>query len=1347
MDNKEIAASSIQSGLYYLQRTTPELSAYNVVFSAKISGAFNFDDLQSSALRVQQQHEALRQTMVLRDGVPTFRPDNTQQLKINAVDITQLNAEDQFNAIHSDSLRPFNLDADLCVRLTIFKMAEQEHVLLVTAHHACFDFWSLALLIEELGAGYVAATNTALAPQDKPLQFSDWLNAIGEPDYKNKIENQCNHVAEVLDGAPTQLDLACDYTRPREMAYTGKSLAFEIPEALTQSIEQAAKAQGVTVFMFLLSAYQVLLHRYTGQDDILIGSPSAGRSRRKFHGVMGNFVNTIVTRSKVCSQTTFAEKLAATFSSVADAVKHDAVPFVKLVEKLVTKRDPSRSPLVQAYFAWDKLPQLEQFSHFFSRNSCGDSLTWHGLTLSPYWIPQQEGQFDIAFEMGAKINGALTGTLKYRDDLFCAQSMQNFIECYINLLAEFTRDSQINIYNAAILNEQQQHKSIALSKPCVELGAGEETLPALFSQWAASRAGHNAIEDESGVMTYAELDWVSTAIANYLRNNFAVTGKRVGVYLERDRYLLATLLGVLKAGAAYVPIDPKLPTARAKMIIEDADLSVLLTSNLPDALRSVGQQSTVLWPTQLPILLTQPAMVLPELVSPSDSAYVIFTSGSTGRPKGVEISHTSAANLLRSFAQQPGFTPDDKLLAITTIAFDISILELFLPITHGGTTCIVGRESAGLPDALMACIERFSPSWMQATPATWKMLFTAGWQGRDSLTVLCGGEPLPQSLAEKLHAACGAVYNVYGPTETTIWSTFSAFNGGDVVIGQPLANTQTYILDRNYNMVPQGVVGELFIAGQGLAKGYFNQPELTAKSFVNNPHANGLIYHTGDLARVNKDGQLECLGRIGNQVKIRGFRIELDDIEENIRLHGAVKDVAVTANTKDDERFLTCYFVLHEGQSLDVSEIKHHAKGLLPQYMVPAYFMEIPVIPLNSNGKVDKAKLPSTDDITLVSREVIAPNTEDEIKLLGLWKALLGVETLCITDDFFDVGGHSLLAVQLASQLKKEFEAEVSDNFVLSNPTIEKMAVALASHTDEQGAQCLVTLNAGNASHTPLFLMHPIGGTVYCYLALNQYLDKEIPVYAFQSPGIEDADEFEVAIEDIAKKYVDIIVEQYPTGIIQLGGWCFGGVIAYEAADQLQKMGREISGLYLFDTRAPIVKNHPSDGDDATLLSWFARDLAVPMNKTLTITPDELRAIDCDEQFNFVLQQAKAAGVVAQDVDEDKLHNYFQVYIANGMALQMYEEKIVDVPLRLYVALDESDDYGQFLGWDELIGDNFDAVYLPGTHNSIMYKPNVEALAKDINQTVAQQHVIKTLHLQQPIKQSNIQQATMESVA
>ena len=1284
--------------------------------------------------------------MVLRDGIPTFRVDLSQPLAFKFFDVSALSAEEQFAAIHANSLSPFDLDNDLCVRLAVFKTAAQESVLLITAHHACFDFWSLALLMEELGSRYAACCKNVPVAESETLQFSDWLSAIDSPDYQSKINTQCDHVVSLLDGAPTQLDLSCDYTRPREMSYTGQSLGFSIPQALTESIEQAAKAQGVTVFMFLLSTYQVLLHRYTGQDDILIGSPSAGRPRRKFHGVMGNFVNTIVTRSQVGEQITFAEKLASTFTSVAAAVKNDAVPFVQLVEKLVSKRDPSRSPLIQAYFAWDKLPQFEPFAHFFSRNTCNDSVDWHGLSLSPYWLPQQEGQFDIAFEMGAKIDGALTGTLKYRDDLFCAESMQGFIQCYINLLAEFTQNIDQSIFSAKILDAKQVRNNIELSKPCVELEAGAETLPALFAEWVASRAGHNAIEDESGVMTYAELDWVSTAIAHYLRNNFSVTGKRVGVYLERDRYLLATLLGVLKAGAAYVPIDPKLPTARAEMIIQDAELSVLLATKLPDALKDAGNQSAVLWSAQLPMLLTEPAASLPALISPSDSAYVIFTSGSTGRPKGVEISHASAANLLRSFAKEPGFSPDDKLLAITTIAFDISILELFLPITHGGTTCIVDRDAAALPEALMARIQRFSPTWMQATPATWKMLFAAGWQGEPSLAVLCGGEPLPQSLAEKLHNTCGAVYNVYGPTETTIWSTFSSFTGGDVVIGEPLANTQTYILDNNYNLVPQGVVGELFIAGVGLAKGYFNQPALTAKSFVANPHANGLIYHSGDLARVNQNGQLECLGRIGNQVKIRGFRIELDDIEENIRTHSAVKDVAVTASEEGDDRYLTCYFVLHKNQTVDAVELKGYAKDLLPQYMVPAHFMAIPLIPLNSNGKVDKAKLPSLDAMNVSSREIIAPRSQEEETLLMLWQKLLGIESLCVTDDFFDVGGHSLLAVQLASQLKKSFSVEVGDNFVLSNPTIEKMAIAITGDI-EQGAQCLVKLNAGDEVTAPLFLMHPIGGTVYCYLALNQYLENKIPVYAFQSPGLEDADESEVAIEDIAKKYVDIIVEQYPTGIIQLGGWCFGGVIAYEAADQLQKMGREISSIHLFDTRAPIVKNHPSDGDDATLLSWFARDLAVPMNKTLTVTPEELRTIECDEQFNFVLQQAKAAGVIAEDIDEEKLHNYFQVYIANGMALQMYEEKYVDVALRLYIAVDEPDDYGKYLGWDELLGNDFEAVYLAGTHNSIMYKPNVETLANDLNREVANQPRVVAPFKYQPIIPTNRHQTTMESVA
>jgi len=658
---------------------------------------------------------------------------------------------------------------------------------------------------------------------------------------------------------------------------------------------------------------------------------------------------------------------------------------------------------------------------------------------------------------------------------------------------------------------------------------------------------------------------------------------------------------------------------------------------------------------------------------------------------------------------------------MTTISFDISVLELFLPITQGGETIIIGSDASADPQQLIRYMEQFCPQIMQATPSHWRMLLEAGWQGDKALTVYCGGEALPRSLAEQLLGNCADLYNVYGPTETTIWSTIEHYQGGDVSIGRPIANTQVYVVDSNHQIVPQGVVGELCIGGDGVTKGYFNKPQLTAEAFIEADFVAGTIYKTGDQARINSRGKLECLGRIGNQVKIRGFRIELDDIEENLRKIAGISNAVVAAKELENDKVLVCYYVAEGERALEVKQIREQLKAVLPAYMVPNLFQAMEQLPMTANGKVDRKQLPDPQPQES-DRELVAPRSELESELLSLWQEVLKQTPISIEDDFYDIGGHSLLAVQLTGKINQQLGLELDNQFLLSNTTIAAMAEAIESGDTDNAHPTLVTLNKGDSNRTPLFLMHPIGGTVYCYMALAQAMDKQQPLYAFQSPGIEEAEDAEVGIEEISRHYVKVIQEIQPEGPILLGGWCFGGVLAYEASRQLQAAEREVAQIYSFDTRAPIIANHPDDGDDATLLSWFARDLAVPHNKTLHIPPEELREIDVDEQFEYVLKRAKAIGVIDTDADEEKLLNYFSVYIANGMALQMYEEHSVDVPLTLYFARDEQADYGPQLGWDQLLAAGLCKVDIAGDHNSIMYKPQVQQIADDLSQRLNDYH-------------------------
>lgn len=1325
MELHKSQVTDIQKGLYYIQKIQPDTSAYNIVFSMKIQGKINVERLDKAFKHVQAQHIALRQIFTENDGVvqATEAPD----LLLNIVqhDILHLVPEIQKQHIIITSKKSFQLDKEICLRVDLFRTSDNEQVLLLTAHHASFDFWSLALLLEQVEQACLDLhAGKKLTLDQDILQFDQYTNEVAVNQKSEKYQEMKEKVVTGLSGHPGTLDLSTDKPRPKIQSYQGQSYSFSIPANISARIMASAKTANVTPYMYLLCIYQVLLHRYTGQDDILVGSPISGREKRKYRNIIGNFVNTIVLRSQSHGEMTFSERLQQTAKSVVSAIRHQTVAFPQVVEALTLKRDPSRTPLIQANFSWDRFPQLAKFSHFFSHSDDQSSVDWAGLTITPYWIPQQEGQFDIALEMGAEVQGELTATIKYCDDLFLESSITCFAKNFVQLLASFSQHHEQNIYAVKLVDKEQARHLIGLAHSSINLTRPRKTIHAEISQQAELTPDAIALQDETRSLSYKDLDILTSRLAQQMAARYNIFGQPVGICMPRSVDLVVYLIAIMKAGACYVPVDPSTPEDRSTMIIEDSKLTLLLMD--PDIQHLDFSSIVDTLNTQLFLKATQSSDVilktkLPE-VSAEKTAYVLFTSGSTGRPKGVSVPHRCVTNLLHSFAKYPGFSSGDKLLSLTTITFDISVLELFLPLTQGGTTIIVDSAVSADPTVLMENIKRFQPSLMQATPATWKMLFEAGWEGDQALTILCGGEALPSALAERLTHCSYRLFNVYGPTETTIWSTISHYKDGNVTIGHPIANTQIFVLDQNLQLVPQGVVGEIHIAGHGVSDGYINRQELTNKVFLSNPYGPGKIYKTGDLGRLNSHGEFECLGRLGNQVKIRGYRIELDDIEENLRKISGIRDVVVQAKNIHDDLSLVCYFVNQADKNVSATNIKKHLKSVLPAYMVPAFYMNLDALPLTENGKIDRKSLP-TPDVALQQRTILSAQNITESKILSIWKTVLNQDHISTDDDFYDIGGHSLLAAQLTNKIGSAFNVELGHQFILTNTTIQEMAKAITQKNTGMDNTCAIKLHEGSKNHRPLFLMHPIGGTVHCYMALKQTMDKKLPVYAFQSPGIDDVDEVEVGIESIVEKYVAEILTIQPEGPYTLGGWCFGGVLAYEAAAQLKAMNKRVTGIHIFDTRAPIIANHPDDGDDATLLSWFARDLAVPHNKILNILPDELRAIDADEQFTYVLDRAQAIGVIDSDIAAEKLMNYFQVYIANGMALQMYEEKFVDINVTLYRAKNEPVDYGEFLGWDKLLNTSdhkchFTVIDIEGDHNSIMYKPQASQLGRALNKSL-----------------------------
>jgi amino acid adenylation domain-containing protein len=833
-----------------------------------------------------------------------------------------------------------------------------------------------------------------------------------------------------------------------------------------------------------------------------------------------------------------------------------------------------------------------------------------------------------------------------------------------------------------------------------------QTLPALILARGALSPDAPAVVDSALTLSHGDLRRHVKAIAAALKKAGVARGDRVAVMLGRDALLIPALLGVLDAGAAYVPLDPRFPARRLEYMAEDSGARVLLTRS---DLRP-GWPMTVCHVDRILADGTQPEVP----TAASDLAYILYTSGSTGHPKGVAVSHRALVNLLLAMREQTGFCSSDSLLAVTTISFDIAGLELFLPLLAGGTVVICDGDTAADGRKLAARIADSGVTWMQATPTMWRMLRDAGWAGGPGLHALCGGEELPAELAAFLTPRVASLRNVYGPTETTIWSTAGSVRRFPPIdLGTPLANTEVYVADPWGRRTEPGAPGEIWIGGDGLADGYWNRPDLTTERFRTGlPCAPGeRLYQTGDRGRWTGDGRLLHLGRLDTQVKLRGFRVELGEVESTLlSVAGVIEAVAVV---RDDQ--LVAYVVTDNRDALTAASIKAAVLGTLPAYMVPSVVVILPELPLTANGKIDRNRLPDPQ-----FRDSAAPYVEPrdavEIGLTRIWSELLRVPRIGVHDDFFDLGGHSLLSTRVATAIRQEWSIDIAVADLLRYPTIAQLGALLRLGAGEGGAgksskSPLVTIRDGQPGHRPLFLFHPFGGTVFCYIAVARQFPPGRPVIAVEAPGIQHEDDSEVTVEAMAARYLEYVRGIQAHGPYALGGWCFGGVIAFEVARRLRSAGEDIEMLAAIDARAPIAANMPEIPDDWTMLSWFARDLAVPAGKKLQIPAEELRGLGGQAGFDRVLVGATAIGVLAEDADRATLRRYFEVYLANGIALQTYLPQASDLDMLVLRAKDETEDYGPSLGWDSLIRGSLDVEQVPGDHNSVMYPQHAPAVA------------------------------------
>ena len=1050
--------SQSQLSMWFLHRLDPESAAYNTGFAARIRSTVNIPALRRSLQSLLDRHSALRMRFIEVSGKPVQRLQAHRELPFEHVDASAWTSDELDRRVHAAYRRSFDLENGPLLRAHLFSRSAAEHVLLLTIHHIACDGWSFWILIDELFVLYKAESSgiSASLPQltVQHTDFVDWqLRMLAGPEG----ERMWKYWQTKLTGRLPILNLPTDRPRPPRQTFNGASRCFKIPEKAAQALKSMASNEGATLYMALLAAYDLLLHRYAGQDDILIGSPTTGRSRAEFAGVVGDFINMVVLRQDLSGNPPFKDFLGKVRRTVLESLEHQDYPFPRLVERLGVPRDPSTMPVFQSIFIFQKAQRFSEFLEVFDSGETDAHVEIGGLTLESFPLGQEEGQFDLSLEM-MEVRGSLLGKLKYNTDLFEAETIERMAGHFQTLLEGIVVDPSRRLSELPLLTAAEREQMLVEWNKTGREYRSNQGPAQLFEAQVKRTPEAVAVVYGDRHLTYAELNRRANRSAHYLKRLGVGPDVLVGICLERSLDMMVGLLGILKAGGAYLPLDPEFPRERLRFMLEDSGAALLVTQEaLLEGLPDHGARVICL--DRDGEAIEGESEENPDSgTKPEDLAYVIYTSGSTGKPKGVEIPLGAVANFLQAMRREPGIGAEDALLAVTTLSFDIAGLELYLPLTVGARVVIASRETASDGMELAKLLTASGARVMQATPASWKLLRAGGWKGDGRLKMLCGGEALPMELAKELVGTGGELWNMYGPTETTIWSTVARVRGGEerISIGKPIDNTRVYILDGHRQPVPIGVPGELHIGGEGLARGYLNRSELMAEKFIGDPFSDApgaRLYRTGDSARWQADGSIECLGRLDDQVKVRGFRIELGEIEAVLREQSGVKDAVVSARgDQGGEKRLVGYVTANDQANVNVDQLRQLLKSKLPDYMIPASFVRLEAFPLTPNGKVDRRALPAPEGMVLERNERFsAPRTPIEEVLAGLWEEVLGRERIGIHDDFFELGGHSLLATQLIYKLQDAFQVDLSLRQLFESPTVAGLAEVILKNEKDRG--------------------------------------------------------------------------------------------------------------------------------------------------------------------------------------------------------------------------------------------------------------------------------------------------------
>jgi amino acid adenylation domain-containing protein len=1292
-------ASLGQQRLWFLDQLDRAAgAAYHLASGWRLQGSLDPLALRAALDAIVARHAALRTSFALLDGQPV------QQIAPADVglhwvehDFTGLSAEAQREQIQElsaqEASEPFDLSAGPLIRGRLLRLAAQDHLLLITQHHIIFDGWSEKLLRRELAALYAAFSRG----QENPLpaldiQYADYAQWQRQWLQGEKLQQQLQFWKSHLGGAPALLQLPTDRPRPAIQTYAGSMLALTLSPVLTAALRRLSRRHGVTLFMTLLAGWSALLSRLGGQSEVVIGTPVANRPRPEFEPLLGFFANTLALRVRLGEDPSVAELLRQIRTTTLEAYAHQDLPFAQVVEALQPTRSLSHNPIFQAMLAY----------HSTSRE---ETPRLPGLTVSEFRPPHRSSIFDLSVWL-RDVGERIEGLLEYATDLFEPATVERMVIHLQAVLEAMVEDDQQRISGLNLLSPAQRRQLLVSFNDTHTPYASGRCIHELFEAWAARAPDAVAALCEDGQLSYGELNRRANQVAHYLIGIGVRPDDRVAICMHRGLELVVGLLGILKAGGAYVPLDPAYPQQRLAYMLEDSEPVAVLTqpavrATLPALERpvvSLDLQDTGSIIARAP--QHDPAASALGLTS-SHLAYVIYTSGSTGLPKGVMIEHRSVVNLLTTMARTPGLHDSDVLLAVTTLSFDIAGLELYLPLISGARLLLASGSAAADAQALSQLIRQHAVTVMQATPATWRLLLENGWQGSAELRVLCGGEALPAELAERLAAHNRELWNLYGPTETTIWSTMTRVTASEgtaiASIGRPIANTCIYVLDACGEPVPIGVCGEIHIGGAGVARGYLNRPELTADRFVPDhlsESPGGRLYKTGDLGRWRSDGNLEFLGRNDFQVKVRGFRIEPGEIEARLmQCRGVRQAVVVAREVGHDDQRLVAYLSAEPAAVLSAAQLRGELSAMLPPYMLPSAFVMLESLPVTPNGKLDRGALPAPDQGLVASAEYEAPQGEMEIALARIWQRLLGLPRIGRHDDFFALGGHSMLVLKVVSAIQSECARSIPMGWMFQAPTLALLAALMQQQQALQGWKHLAVMKPGGTGK-PLFCLNGFNGDVDDYLNVARFLDASIPIYGLEARSIGNDQAVHEEHELRFESYQQEIRTLQPQGPYRLCGFSFAGAEAFDLARRLEDAGEEVV-LILIDAYRP--------SKWLRMLSWGPRIVSMLRARaTLATARRKLRSFLTYELHHWVTGQ-----------DKDLRHALFRH--ARRRTYRPFAGHVVLIKGNRIEEWAYQLQLDGFNGWKKYVTGRFDVIHIDAGHAALMKEPLVKTVAQHLS--------------------------------